>query len=385
MKFRVLEGFSSALAACSALLLAAFSALLFAACTALLFAACSAVPGLGRIDDRPAGESPAAGQAALEAPVTAGERETSPPQGTTPAAGGTDAAAAPYAPAPPAAGGVCGGELLVDEAMKGDCVLAEVDGIQIRASDLYRTFFLENPLRTRNALQNEILYILTRKESLRLGVTVGNAEAEDVLARTIEDHRARCAAYIDETVTLEKFVEAQYGMPFEEYRELLRRTAVFKLLLDRCVRFQEMACRRYRLGVIVVDDVEKAADIRQKLVRGASLEVLAEKHSLDRSASSGGVLAPIPGDARHPLHPLVESAAHLSAGEVSEVEEISFASRTMYRIIKLIQIIEPIEGSFREAAVAVQKSLEDNPVDLASIQYWQKCQRERYAVEVRAL
>jgi parvulin-like peptidyl-prolyl isomerase len=279
----------------------------------------------------------------------------------------------------------CGGELLVDEEKRGDSVLAVVDGQQIRASDIYRTFFLENPLRTRNALQNEILYILTRKESIRLGVTVGEKEVEEMLARTIEDHRARCAAYIDESVTLEKFVEAQYGMPFDDYRELLRRTAVFNLLLDRCVRFQELTTRQYRLGVIVVDDGEKAAEIRRKLLRGASIEVLAEQHSVDRSAAEGGILTPIPEDERHPLYPLVKSAAHLKEGEVSEVEETTFASRTLYRIVKLIDIIEPVEGSYRDAAAAVQESLEEDPVDLASIQYWQQCQSKRYAVEIQAL
>ena len=279
-------------------------------------------------------------------------------------------------------GKMCGGDLLVDEGGKGDPVLASVDGRKIRSSDLYRTFFLENPVRTRNALKNEILYILTREESRRLGVEVGWDEVEKVLEKTIADHRARCAAYIDESIDLEDFIRTQYRMSFKDYRAVLGRTALFNLLLDRLVRYTEMGLKRIQVGVIVVKEKEKAEEIRKKLLDGANFEVLARKNSLDRSAAEGGILAPIPLDFRHPLFPLVEKAASAKPGSVLDVEEVSLPKEKLYRIVKVFNALEPISGSYREEVAAVEKSLAENPVDLAAIQFWEACQKERHEIVV---
>jgi parvulin-like peptidyl-prolyl isomerase len=171
-------------------------------------------------------------------------------------------------------------------------------------------------------------------------------------------------------------------MPFDQYRELLRRTAVFNLLLDRCVRSFELETRSLQLGVIVVDDRLEARAIREKILRGASFDVLAEQHSIDRSGSSGGILAPIPLDARHPLYPLAEDAAGMKPGEISEVREFDSPQGKIYRLIKVTRIIEPFKGTYAEVAPKVEESLEENPVDLAAIQYWLECMNKDYAIEV---
>jgi hypothetical protein len=323
---------------------------------------CSALPGLGTVGDSEAVPTTAPDETARILPASGKVRSGPSPDGA-----------------------VLGGDFLVEEDVAGNLVLAVVDGREIKASDLFRAFFLENPVRTRNALQNEILYDLTRSESQSLGVTVSSEKVEDVLARTIADHRVRCADFLDEKVDLEKFIEIQYGMPYSEYCGTLRRTAVFNLLLDRCVRYAEIGRERIQVGVIVVGEGKSAGEIREKLARGANFEVLAAKHSLDRSAANSGILTPIPRDGRHPLHPLLEKTGGKNPGDVTCVEEVLFLEKKMYRIVKVLKIIEPVRGSYSAVAAAVEESLEEYPIDLASIQYWQACLGEKHRIDIRFL
>ncbi len=360
--------------------------LLVTACAlSILLAApsCSLVPGLGEISEPDAVESvgpdPAHGvDPALEAepaenPVPHGKQDREPARSDGAASDGTAAHGEESA---------YGGEFIEENERWGDTILACVDGAEIRASDLYQTFFLENPVRARNALQNEILYILAGKEAHRLGVTVSAGEVDNVVKKTIDDHRQRCASVLSDTVDLEKFVETQYGMSFAEYLLTVRRTAVFNLLLDRLVRFGEMSRRRLQVGVIVVKERLLAEEIRRKLDKGASFHVLAENHSLDRSSSVGGILAPIPVDVNHPLYPLVESVIGAKPGDVSAVEPTPYMTETVYRIVKLVADLEPCFDAYGSVADRVEESLGKDLIDLAAIQYWQLNLRSRYKIEL---
>jgi len=369
------------------------------ALTALLSAAsCTGVPGLGAIGEPQAGDQAAphggdraheeAGEKAAPAgnPGAANERRArdAEPDANTAVSG--DGGRQPGVGEGTASESVTtyGGAFIQEEERWGNTVLARVDDKEISAADLYQTFFLENPVRTRNALQNEILYILAGKEAHRLGVTVDAGAVDKVVKQTIDDHRKRCADFLSDTVDLEKFVETQYAMSFEEYLLTLRRTAVFNLLLDRLVRFGEMSRRRLQVGVIVVKERLLAEEIRRKLVNGASFDILAEKHSLDRSSKVGGILAPIPVDAGHPLYPLVESVIGKKPGDLSEVEPTPYMTETVYRIVKLVADLEPCFDRYGQTADAVEESLRNDPIDLAAIQYWQMNLTTRYKIELKA-
>ena len=73
----------------------------------------------------------------------------------------------------------------------------------------------------------------------------------------------------------------------------------------------------------------------------------------------------------------------LLPGQVGEVEEIEFRGKKMYRIIKLISSLEPVQGSYEQAAPLIEESLKEYAVDLASIQYWEQCLSNDYAIEIR--
>lgn len=283
-------------------------------------------------------------------------------------------------PAEAAPEGSFGGELLREEHRENK-VLAKVAGEEIKASDLYQVFFLANPVTTREVLENLVLYSLVRKESLRLGVRVEKREAENVLERLLEEQRGRIAMNLDEDLSLEHFVRVQYGMDMASYRDLILRTAVFSLLLDRCVRYTELTVRRLRIGVIIVKEQQKAEKIRKKLLKGADFEVLARENSIDPSGTMGGILPPLPADMDFPI---VKETLKLGVGEVSEVEEANLGKDRIYRILKLVEILEPVRGSYSELASKVEENLEEQPVVVPEmIRYWQLSLRGRYNVERR--
>jgi hypothetical protein len=261
-----------------------------------------------------------------------------------------------------------------------DRVLARVEGQQIRASDLFQIYFMVDPVQTRDVLENLIFYILVRKEAGRLGIRAGASEVETYLERLLKEQQNMIAAKVDEALSLERFIENQYGMSLEDYRELIRPTAVFQLLLERCVRYKELQARRLRLGVILLKDAAEAQKIHKKLEKGASFEVLAREHSVDPSgALGGGVLPPLPADMDFPI---IEESINLKPGEITGVVEADLGKEKIYRIIKLIEIIEPLRGSYAELEDQVEESLKEEPLWHPEIlRYWQRTMKRTYHVE----
>jgi hypothetical protein len=267
----------------------------------------------------------------------------------------------------------------LEEKPAGDRVFAVIDGEEVKASDLFPLFFMDNPLKARDVILNQALNILVRKEAERLGVRADGKKAEAVLESMLEEQQGRIALRINEEMKLEEFVRLQYGMEMTEYRALVRRSAVFHLLLERCVRYHELKVRRLQVGVIIVKEADQAARIRKKLDRGANFEVLAREHSIDPSGSLGGILPPLPAEMDYPI---MRDSLQLAKGQVSEVKEANLGNERVYRILKLIDIIEPRSGTYAELEAEVEKNLQEYPLLLPDvIQYWQESLSGRYRIE----
>ena len=76
-----------------------------------------------------------------------------------------------------------------------------------------------------------------------------------------------------------------------------------------------------------------------------------ELNSIDPSRAIGGILPPLPADMDYPV---VKDALKLGVGEVSEVEETVISDQILYRIVKLVEILEPVRGSYEELANKVR-------------------------------
>ncbi|MFH2002652.1 MAG: hypothetical protein ABIK28_23480 [Planctomycetota bacterium] len=275
-------------------------------------------------------------------------------------------------------GGAYGPERL-RTTRKGDRVLATVDGEEIRASDLYEVYVMDNPGKTRHVVEDLALFILVRKEATRLGVSANPEEVEKRINAMIREQQGRIAMNLDETLPIEEFVRIQYHMEMPAYRDLIRQSAVFQSLLERCIRYLELRVRRFQVGVILVNDPARADEIRKKLVKGANFEVLAKEHIDKFSGSTGGVLPPLPADMDYPV---IKESLKLGIGEVSEVKETWIGKERYYRIVKLIDIIEPLQGTYAELESQVETSVREQPLVVPDlIQYWKDSLQERYSMD----
>ena len=252
-------------------------------------------------------------------------------------------------------------------------------GREIKASELIHIYFMDNPMKLRDVLENQVLYILVEKETERLGIRVEREAVDEGLERLLRDQQGMIQLRVNEQMTLKDFVQKQYGMDMAAYRGVMRKTAVFHALLERCVRFTELKVRRLRLGMIVVKELDQAGALHKKLADGANFEVLARENSIDPSKAIGGILPPLPADMGFPI---IEEALKLGVGDLSEVEEALMGKERVYRIIKLMEVIEPLRGSYPVLKPMVERSLLDQPMvapDL--VRYWRDSLEDRYGIE----
>jgi len=195
----------------------------------------------------------------------------------------------------------------------------------------------------------------------------------------LDDQQSRIAVNIDDSLSLEAFVRTQYGMGMESYRELIRRSAVFQILLERCVRYRELTVRRLQVGVIAFNDPVQAEQARSKLARGANFEIMARDAATETSGDLGGVLPPLPADMDYPV---IRDASGLAKGEISQVREAVLGKEKIYRIIKVMEILEPMEGSYAALKAQVEESLRKEPLVIPDlIEYWQESVESLYSVE----
>jgi len=261
-----------------------------------------------------------------------------------------------------------------------DTVLARVEGREIRASDLFQAFYMVAPDRTRDVLETLVIDRLVRREAEALGIEVEPKAVDFRIDRLLADQQATITAKLDKDLTLEEYIRGQYSMSMPAYQDLIRPNAVFQLLLERCVRYTELRVRRLRIGVILIEDLSTADTIHKKLMKGASFEVLAREHSLDPSGTlGGGILPPLPADMDFPV---IQAGLKLGVGEISEVDESNLGRDRVYRIVKLVEMIEPLHGSFSELEETVKSSLEEEPLWHPEIlRYWQDAMKQKYQVE----
>lgn len=161
------------------------------------------------------------------------------------------------------------------------------------------------------ALEEAALDRLLAREAAVKNLTIGRPalDAEESLVRDTFAS-AGVASSPDDAARLLASLRAARRLGDNRYTALLRRNATLRALvapsvvitpalLDqaRALRFGE----RYRARVIVVSSAAAAADLRAQLESGADFSILAAEHSIDATASRGGLLDPIsPADPSYP-------------------------------------------------------------------------------------
>lgn len=150
----------------------------------------------------------------------------------------------------------------------------------------------------------------------------------------------------DEAVRLLRELRSRRGLGEQRFAAMLRRNAMLRLLVRDQVEPSEAAIRqafeirhgrRLQARVLVSESADAAARLRRRVLAGESMSDLAFEHSIDTSASAGGLLPPIsPLDPSYPQG-LRNAMTGLETGQVSDI----VAMPRGYAFVRLEKIIPP--------------------------------------------
>lgn len=249
-------------------------------------------------------------------------------------------------------------------------VVAEVNGEAILKDEVYEAMYSQmlGPGMTvgDQVLEQLIMEKLVEQEARKNNISFTDDEIEQEVTQEL----ANWAEEFGSEEQLELLL-GQTGLTMDEVKESLRKELPIKLKLERLYGDQievtdeeiEQYYENYsdqfheeeqvEASHILVETEEEAREILAQLHNGADFAELAQEHSMDGSAASGGSLGYF-GRGRM-VEPFENTAFALEIGEISDVVESEFG----YHIIKVTDKKEEKTYSLEEKWDEIQEILWD--------------------------
>ena len=321
-----------------------------------------ALEGLGARPPAP----PAAEPNAATAPVTTAPAGTT-PDSSTPA---QDAGQAPTVPAEAPA-------TLPAPAPSEPAPLGWVAGTPVTAEDLLVEWSDVSSKEVWLLLDRLVATRLALAESSRLGIRLEPEEVEQETGET----RTKLAQEVAKKwpdLTLEQYITRELGFDPERYLDRVRRATIRQMLAERAVRANSLQSATVAVRLIVVPDQTEMEKIQAALQGGADFATLAREHSVDDTASAGG-LVPFVVEQEH--SPLARLAFQTPPGELGG--PLPTADHVF--LIRVEEKRTPLEGDWGEIRAAVEASLAEHPVQDSEFLHWKLAMEERYPIDMRRL
>ena len=265
------------------------------------------------------------------------------------------------------------------EAM-GDPVLAVVDGEEVRAEHVLPFLYLTKTEWVFAALEQAVRQRLVTREAARLGVTVPAErlalKVTEVMKGQDDEFRLQAGPAAD----FASFIRERYGTDPDVYRRAVERQVRDEMLMARVVRADSRTGERLVVRILVVDQVDVARGVLDKLEKGANFAALAKQVSVDRSSVRGGLFPPLPADCPHPL---LEGARALAPKEIAEISIIERGPTRLYRVLKLEKRLEADLRPYAAQAGEIEAELDARPIDPFEVMEWDRRAREHHEIEVR--
>lgn len=271
-------------------------------------------------------------------------------------------------------------ELRKPQSAAGGDVLALVDGQEIRPADVFPVLFLTQTELMYAALEQTVRSRLMMLEADRLQVRIPSDQLDAKVAGVLKSQNNEFKLAAGPEQDFEEYVSRRYGTSPDVYRGAVRRRVLEELFMSRLIRFEARQHERVQVRLIVVEDVELAREISDKLAEGANFAALARSHSIDPSAQLGGAFPPV---ARDCPHPLLDGVRELQPGGVSEVSAVERQGKRLFRILRLDRLLPADPRPFEQQSAEIGAELEQRPIDPFEIAEWDRRARERYPIEVR--
>jgi hypothetical protein len=149
------------------------------------------------------------------------------------------------------------------------------------------------------------------------------------------------------------------------------------MLLERVVRYDQRTMNRDELQVIVVEDLELAQDLAEKVRKGASFTVLARKHSVHPTAPGGGALPIVPTDSEIPL---LAGRRTMAPGDILGPAPITLDTQTFYRILRLVDRLPADDRPWSEVRDVIEAELMTRPLAADELSLFEARMLDRYRV-----
>jgi hypothetical protein len=259
-----------------------------------------------------------------------------------------------------------------------DQVLVNVAGEEVRASDLFQYLFVSFNPQTTRAIQQCVLNVLVAKEAARIGARIPEAEIATEQDRALADQKQQFQQTYKGSISFDEAIRENLGMTPEAYAALWHRAVLQTLFLERVVRYELRRDERRVLRVLVVADKAKAESLRHDLELGADFDTLARRESVHPSRDRGGLLPALPVTFRSGL---TDGGEELSVGGVSQVLEFPGNSGTMYKVVKVIEILPGDARPYAEQEETLLAELKVRPLDELEVIAGSQRMFQRYPVK----
>jgi parvulin-like peptidyl-prolyl isomerase len=180
---------------------------------------------------------------------------------------------------------------------------AYIDGNVVTRDEIYQRMLPEHggDVLAEIVLDRAVTRRLAQED---IGLTESDLNAErDLLLASLDTDP-------DQAARLLQTMRDRRGMNGRRFDATLKRNAGLRALVRSDIDVNEAAIRqayafrfgpRYRVRLIVTDDLDTLNAVRRQALQGTSFTDLAIEHSTDASASQGGLLSPIsPADSTYP-------------------------------------------------------------------------------------
>ncbi len=260
-----------------------------------------------------------------------------------------------------------------------DDTLYVIGGRSIGESDLGRFMLRYFPDHAREALIQLVDVVLVEAEAARLGVTADERLVREKTSAYVEERARQTREQYGEDARLSDLLEEKYGRDLARFTRDAERLARVAVLRDVLVRYDQAATPRATLRVLVAPDEAAAADLADRLRRGADPVLLARSIGMEEPVSP-------PPLARDEIRPDTLGAAVFGASPGEVIGPFPFTAEdgtTWFQVVRVVARTDGSGAGYPTLAEAVGRDIASRPVGVDEYLAWRQRALARRSVEVR--
>jgi hypothetical protein len=278
----------------------------------------------------------------------------------------------PGVPAPPVTGAAQANATVA----KAIPPVAKVGGRQIGADELLARLWLFEHARTREAMEYLVFSELGLLEAERLAVELDPAAVQEEVERALNALREKLGR-ANPPRTLEDYLRRTLDTTLERFERALRRDAIVKLLMERCMRLWFLEQGSARVRAVEVQGAQALEAVQNGLARGERLADLARAHAAAEREAGGRMLEL----ARSEHNELARLAFATPVGSVGG--PLPFEDRQLFLEVESVR--PPRPGEYPALAAELEADLRARPVEEFEFAQWRDAMLRRYAVDLAPL